>query len=313
MNRVGTVCAGLVWVGLALGPWPAAAETAGAWIEATVNTQTVRLGESFRFVVTAGARNAEVRLPGPNAVLPDCRQLAYHEQDVSQRHEGFTARQGVYTLAAFGLDRIELPPLEVRFTSPEGTTTAASTPPLTLRVLSARPGAEFELRDPRPPVVIRPWGAYLLAALAVGLGAGAWFLTRRRRSRASLLPAPHLEAWQSIDAVGKSRLVAEGRVDLYFTELSRILRRYCSRCFDLPAMELSRREVYRVLRRQGIALKACRLLNSLLIRSDLVKFAKEQVDFPQIARAQQRARDFIQLTRPVSDPAPAGRGRRRRV
>ncbi len=297
---------------LAAGPRAATAAAPEVWVEAALTTPAARLGEPFKLVVTAGARNGEVRLPGADAVLPGCRTTAYREQDVSQRHEGYTARQGIYTLAGFALDRVDLPALEVRFTWPDGATTTASTPPLALKVQSVSPDTGFELRDPRPPLSPpRTWP--VLAAVAV-LTLAVWAVRarKRRRPRVPVLPPPHLEAFAALEALGKARVVAEGRVDLYFTELSRVMRRYCSRRFGLPALEQPRFGIYTELRRRRLPLKACRLINSLLIRADLVKFAKVQVDFKRIAEAQRRAQAFVTLTRPAPEPTPAPRARGRR-
>lgn len=291
---------------------PAAAAGPEVWVEATLTTPAARLGEPFKLVVTAGARNGEVRLPGPDVVLPGCRTTAYREQDVSQRHEGYTARQGVYTLAGFTLDRVELPALDVRFTWPDGATSTASTPPLVLKVPSLSPGTGFDLRDPRPPLYPPRTWPYLTAVAVLLLALWAVRARKRRHPRAPVLPAPHLEAFAALEALGKARVVAEGRVDLYFTELSRILRRYCSRRFGLPALEQPRLWIYTELRRRKLPLKARRLINSLLIRADLVKFAKVQVDFKRIAEAQRRAHAFVTLTRPEPEPPAASRVRERR-
>jgi hypothetical protein len=314
MNRRALLAFGVLLAALPAGAHAEGAAAAPAvWVEAELNTPAAFLGQPFKLVVTAGARNGEVKLPGADAVLSGCRLKAYREQDVSQRHEGYTARQGVYTLAAFVLDQADLPPLDVRFTWPDGTTSAASTPPLVLKVPSVAPAPGFDLRDPRPPLTPPRTWPYALAVPVLLLVWWGFRGRKRRRPRTPVLPAPHLEAFAALEALGKSRVVAEGRVDLYFTELSRVLRRYCSRRYELPALELPRTGIYTALRRLKLPLKACRLINSLLIRADLVKFAKVQVDFPRIAQAQRRAQAFVTLTRPAPAAAPSARGRRARV
>jgi hypothetical protein len=142
-----------------------------------------------------------------------------------------------------------------------------------------------------------------LAAAAVVLAVAAlWFLrlpAKRRRGPAIL--APHLEAFRSLESLGKSRIVAEGRVDHYFTELSRILRRYVTNRYLLPALELPRHQILIGLQAQGLRPRLQHLLNALLIRADLVKFAQVKVDFSRIAAAQRRARKFIEKTQPLPE------------
>jgi hypothetical protein len=289
----------------------AAADLQSVWVETDANTGAVRLGEPFRFVLTAGARNAAVRLPGPDQVWSGCRLLKYTEADVSQRHEGYTARQGQYTLAAFTLDRADIPELIVRFAWPDGTTATARSQVVPIRILSLRPSQGFELRDARPPHEPRPLWPYWFSPLAVL--ALIWLVWRlpRRREQKIILPPPQVEAFHGLELLNRSRAVAEGRVDHYFTELSRILRRYLGRRYNLPALELPRREIMVVLAARKVPRRARRLMQSLLTRADLVKFAKDSVDFPQIALAQRRAHEVIEQTRPEPEP-PAGKSRRGR-
>jgi hypothetical protein len=288
---------------LALAALPvAAAEVQSVWVETDVNTGAVHLGEPFRFVLTAGARNAAVQLPGSANIWSGCRLLAYSESDVSQRHEGYTARQGQYTLAAFTLDQADIPEMAVRFAWPDGTTATAFSKKVRIQIISLHPSQGFELREPRPPQNPGPiwiyFAAFLVALVLLGL---VWRIPRRIKNTPAL-PPPHLEAFHGLEALNRSRAVAEGRVDHYFTELSRVLRRYLGRRYHpLAAMELPRLKIIQALTALQVPLRARHLINSLLIRADLVKFAKIKVDFPQIAQAQRRAKIFIEKTRPLSE------------
>jgi len=300
-----------------------AAETSSTWLETSASTTAAYLGEPFRFTLTAGVRNAAVQMPGAEVAWTGLRLLNYSEQDVSQRHEGYNARQAVYTLSAFILDKAEITPLPVKLTWPDGTTAVAYSQPFSLEILSLHPEKNFELRDARPPhhpgLFWLYWAALPALLGVIWLG---WLRPRhRRRLRTPLLLPPHLEAFREIHALGKSRAVAEGRVDHYFTELSRVLRHYLSRRYELLAMEQPRREIVAALIVRQVPLRARRLVNSLLIRADLVKFAKVDVDFPQIAQAQRRAHQFIELTQPTPESngkqkkkrklQPAKKGKRR--
>lgn len=288
------------------------ADFSGVWVEAQVNTAAVGLGETFRLALTAGARNAAVQLPGANQIWSGCRLLHYEEEDVSRRHEGYTARQGRYTLAAFTLERVEVPPLSARFSWPDGTTLTAQSRPLVIKVGSLNPREGFELREARPP---RPPGPFWLYLTLVPVTAGAiWLVWRRpaRGRRAKRLPPPHLEAFQALDVLGKSRVVAEERVDQYFIQLSRVLRRYVWRHYNMPALELPRREIMHALSARRVPVRARRLLNSLLLRADLVKFAQARVDVTHIMQAQRRAHEFIERTRPAPEAAGGKKNRGRK-
>lgn len=269
----------------------AAAEN--CWVEAYNNTSYVQLGETFRYVLTAGARDGLVKLPGPGAPFPGCQVLRYSETDVSLRHEGFMARQGTYTLAAFAVDRIETPPLQVHFAWPDGTTATARAP---LRTLSV--GSEFpqglRLKPPRPPWPAA-WDWLLTCLLVAGLGVAAWGFGRRLRDfrPAAGSAPPHSEAFRQLEWLRKSTAFAQLLADDYFVGLSKILRRYVTDRFQFPALELPRQEILDRLKAGGTPPGLCRLLDVLLFRADLIKFAKVQVTFSHMIKAHKRARRFI--------------------
>lgn len=279
----------------------AAAEQKSFWVDAVVNTRVVSMGEQFRLVLTAGARQAWVSLPGKNVILPGCRILDYHEQDVSSRHEGFIARQGRYSLAAFSIEEIIIPSLPVLFQWPQGNTGAAQSLPITITVRSMYPKQGLELRKPRPP---RPAGntvriILLSVILAAFLVFAIYQLRRRSRKQKPPLPA-HLTALYQLETLGKSVLAAEGRPAAYYVELSRILRQYLAARYQFPAMEWSRLAIIRELEQRQVEAKRREMINRLLQETDLVKFAHGRLSGPAAvtrqARVLGRARAIIELT-----------------
>ncbi|MCK5219530.1 hypothetical protein KAR10_08410 [bacterium] len=280
----------------------ASAEQKSFWVDAVVNTQVVSMGEQFRLVLTAGARQACVHLPGKNVVLPGCRVIDYREQDVSSRHEGFIARRGSYYLVAFTIEEVIIPSLPVLFQWPQGNTAVAQSLPLEITVRSMHPKPGLKLRKPRPPrsagktVSITLLGTSLATILALVI-----YQFRRRRARPQLQPPAHLTALHQLEALGKSRLAAEGRSKPYFQEFSRILRQYLAVRYQFPAMEWSRLAIIRELEQRKIEAKQREMINRLLREADIVKFARTRLTGPtaiaQIARAQVRAREIIERTR----------------
>ncbi len=280
--------------------WPASARAYETqWVDATVNTRLVKCGEPFQFMLTAGARNGWVRLPGKNAVLPGMEVLDYREQDVSKRHEGYLARQGIYRLAVFSMEEAILPPLRVVFAWADGNTTAAASLPLRVGIRSLQPEPGFALIDPRPPRRAHSlWGTLLLSG---GLLAAAFWVAvmwKPRPPKKRPVPPAHLEALRRLEMLGTSRSVAEApKNEKYFTELSHIIRKYLAQRYQFPALELNRSAIIRSLVEKGVEAKRRELTNRLLQETDLVKFAQEPVDFKRVATAHGLAREIINLTR----------------
>lgn len=269
------------------------------WVDAAVNTRLVKTGELFRFVVTAGAKNGMVYLPGRGVVLPDCQVLNYQEKDVSKRHEGYLAVQGVYTLAAFSLEDIIIPSLPIKITWPQGDTATAYSVPIQIKMRSMYPEAGLSLIDPRAPrQAPRIWELLVLAGFCLLLV--VWIIrgkAGRPKKSVPRLPA-HIEAMRGLEKLGKSKIVTEAtRSDQYFTELSRIIRHYIANRFHFPALEMPRTAIVNELITRGVEAKRRELINRLLKESDLVKFAQEAVDYKRVAEAHGLAREIIMLTK----------------
>jgi len=276
------------------------------WVEAFINTTVAYTGQTLHYAMTAGIKNGTVRLPGVHVLWPGCRLIHYQETDVSDRHPGYRALQGQYTLMVLGLDEIRFPVLSAAFTWPEGTTSSAQTLPLVLKVASRNPQG-LSLRDWRPPRAPLPIWYYFLPPLALaGIGL-LWFDWARTRKKSPRQRPAHVTAYQKLDVLGRSHAVIEGRVDKYFQELSKLLRRYLADRFALSALETPREEIICALKEKGVSAHTRRLLNSILLQADLVKFAKTWAEFSEIAVAQKRAHLFVERTRPAGTKTKTGK------
>jgi hypothetical protein len=290
---------------LAGGVIAAQAEEA-VWVEAAVNTRLVKCGEPFKLVLTAGARNGVVKLPGKSAVIPGAHILDYTERDVSSRHEGYVARQGVYRLAAFTTEDVILPPLPVWVQWADGSTATAFSWPQRLGLLSLRPEAGLSLIDPRPPRrSLNVAGTVALAALLLAAGVRLLLAGRRRPKRKSAPPPAHLEALRQLETLGASPVVASAELSReYFTALSRIVRRYLAHRYHFPALELARTTILARLESLGVEAKRRELIDQLLSETDLVKYAQEPADSKRVAAAHGLAREIIRLTREAREGTP---------
>lgn len=275
-----------------------AASSDPLWVEAAVNTRSVRLGEVFKLSLTAGARNALLFLPGRNVVLPGCRLRQYEEQDVSRRHEGYRARQAVYTLAAFDLDQVIIPSLPVRVQWAEGNTATGFSLPIALEVRSQHPEEGLSLIDPKPPLPpALAWGLLALGLLVLGAGAGMAWQRRPAGTGRRQRPA-HLIAYHRLELLARSRIAREAMSELFYIELSRITREYCSERYHFPALERPRRSILAELEHRGVSAMARQLLDSVLEEADLIKFAREpNPGAGRITAAHQRALAFVSATR----------------
>jgi hypothetical protein len=234
------------------------------------------------------------------------------------------------SLAAYETGDLTLPPIEIRLVT-EGTIAVVRTGAAPIRIRSVLPpeeagasGEEAKPADLKPPASIEPDFTVLKKALAVVglllvLALAAWWLHRRYASRFAAVPAPtdpfhrvppHVWVYEELKRLLDRRLAEEGNVDLFFSELSRIVKQYLSGRYRVDLMERTTEEVPPPLQQAGAPPDAVRAARALLERCDLVKFAKLRPDAARCRAEVEDAYRIVDATRPA-EPAlavEAGRG-----
>ena len=209
-------------------------------------------------------------------------------------------------VTSFELGELEIPPIEVAVAAPDGTVRTLLTDPFRIGVESVGLDESGDIRDIKGPLSLsRDWWALvpwllLLAALA----AGAYYLHRRLRSRpaaASPKPAPPprpypIVALEALDELEASSLLERGRVKAYHIRISEIIRAYVEGQLEVPALEMTTREVVHGLRRASLSRAITESLQSFLDRCDLVKFAKLRPGADRSRELMGMARSLVAMT-----------------
>jgi hypothetical protein len=198
----------------------------------------------------------------------------------------------------------ELPVLGPRLVlvSPEGEKTPVRPPSLSVKVASRLPAGqkpeEIAPKDDRPVRVppLGPWFWGAVIALVAGIAALAAFLIRRRKKTEgaaepeipSLPPGPELLA--ALDAL-EPRLPADGDDPRsFYSELTRVVKRYLERQLRLPVLEWTTVETVRRLRDAGWSLPREIAFSDLLGAADQVKFGRAASTRDDATRHLARAR-----------------------
>lgn len=87
---------------------------------------------------------------------------------------------------------------------------------------------------------------------------------------------PHVIAIEKLDKLKNEKLWQEGKLKLYHSSLSEIVREYIENRFKLQAMEQTTDEIVHGFRNIAIDEESRAKLRQVLFLSDMVKFAKEQ-------------------------------------
>lgn len=227
-------------------------------------------------------------------------------------------------LAAYKVGSLTIPALTIQVPGPEGPASFASEPvAITIRSVLAAPKEgekkEPELSDLKGAASIAPnFGPLrkaLAALLALLLAAGAaWWIQRRYAGKIAAVSAPedpfrrmapHLWAYQQLQHLLERRLAEEGKVDLFFSELSTILKTYLGGRYRLDLLEHTTAEVVPLLRQAGAPSAAQLEIRALLERSDLVKFARQALPPEACRKAVEEAYGIVDATKPVEERAGA--------
>jgi hypothetical protein len=174
-----------------------------------------------------------------------------------------------------------------------------------------------ELAAARPSLPLRShvqlyvWlavGALVLLGAGGFLGVRAWQRARRRQVRISAYDQA-MERLRALEQRGLPRPDQDGpAVDVWYVDLSAIVRRYLEDRYGLRAPELTTEEFLREAQRSGQLSSTHRtLLSEFLVRCDRVKFARYQPGEDESRQALASARSFLEETRLLAaDAQPAG-------
>ncbi|MDE2654516.1 MAG: hypothetical protein OXI71_11975 [Gemmatimonadota bacterium] len=209
-------------------------------------------------------------------------------------------------ITSFGLGELEMPPIEVAVAAPDGTVRTLLTDPFRIGVESVGLDESGEIRDIKGPLSLARnwWTVVPWVLLVAALVAGAYYLHRRRRNRPSTAaprPAPpprpfHVVALEQLDELEASSLLERGQVKAYHIRISEIIRAYVEGQLEVPALEMTTREVVYGLRRASMSRAITGSFRSFLARCDLVKFAKWRPGADESGELMGVARSLVAMT-----------------
>jgi hypothetical protein len=175
-----------------------------------------------------------------------------------------------------------------------------------------------DLMDLKPPASIPPdfgplrTALIALAALLVAAGT-CWWLWRRYAARLLAVAAPHdpfrklpphVWVYEELEKLLARRLAEEGRIGLFYDELTRIVKQYLEGRYRVELLERTTSEVPGALQHAGAPADAGFLARALLESGDRVKFARVDAGPSDCRAAVEEAYRLVDLTKPA-DAEPA--------
>jgi len=229
---------------------------------------------------------------------------------------GRTSRTYSYILSTYDTGEFEIPPFTIIYQLPNGEKKKALSQAIKIRVkpIPHTAADKNDIRDPKRPIDIPPKpylrNFLLMVGAALLLIALAYFVIhhyikmRRMRKPEEILPSrpPWELALEELSALEGSPLIAQGKFKEYYTRAADIIRVYLGRLYRINAMEMTSWELLCSLEDTTLEPSNREVLERLLERCDMVKFAKHLPKEPEHASTLEEARLLIQRTTPA--PAP---------
>jgi len=277
-------------------------------IEHFICTNSITVGDSVELTVTAYVpTNATVSFPPLN----DEKNVVVLDQNRREisRNDGLKKIEMFYKLTSFRLGDHRLSTNAIICTFDNGKMVKKDFPDIVLRVRSALNGkqvASTKIADIKP--IKRPpprfprwlWVFSLVALISFLIGSivsKIWANRPVEKRQPPPLP-PHVIALQALDALKNKHWLEQDQCDLFYTELSMILREYLKGRFGLNAPDKTTEEIARdMYESKVLPVRQQNILKEFLRQADRVKFAKDHPGKTTMQHAFDTTREFVEETK----------------
>ena len=211
--------------------------------------------------------------------------------------------EAIYSLRAFTTGTHTLPPITIKYTGADGDTGSIQTPAYLFEVRSVKSPGTTELKGIKGPWSAPPnWFLYtlvvLLLIIIVGT-VGLLYLRKRAKpidlqSEVASQRQPHEIAYEQLDRIEGMNWIAQGKMKVYHTEISHVMRRYIAARYHIPALELTTEELLNRLQPEDMPRER---VQQFFTNCDLVKFARYSPTKPETHERMEEARRIVDETK----------------
>lgn len=214
-------------------------------------------------------------------------------------------------ITSFDTGYISIPQLPYLYVGPDGKRDTAFTNDLLLTVRTLPVGEDDELQ-PIKPIIREPvnaydfWWVFLLGVLGlIGYVSYSRFKASRRVEVAPPPPPADLKALNALKDLETQGLWEKGSTKEYYSALTKIFREFLESRFQVPAMEMTSRQINTALElKSDLSEEQLSEMSRLLQLSDMVKFAKATPEAELHVQSIDRVRTFVRKAGPEPEPEP---------
>jgi hypothetical protein len=228
-----------------------------------------------------------------------------------QNNPGVQTISRQYTITSFDAGLHMIP--SYTFTGKGG---KLSTQALPLEVTEVKVDTTKAIYDIKEPLAVSysfmdwlrdNWKLVLFSVLGIlVLGGLIWYFIKKRRNKPARVeperPAVplHTLVLDKLNALKSQKLLEQGLVKQYHSELTDIIREYLEKRYEINAMEQTSEEIFAGLKHLNIAEQNMSKLRQMLLLADLVKFAKASPLNSESEQSMDNAISFVMNNRPVA-------------
>lgn len=258
-------------------------------VETRIDTTAIIIGDqiNYSFEVTKPS-DLHVNFPKIKDTLAEGIEIIeQHKIDTLLLDEDKQKLIKSYTITSFDSGLFYIPPFDFPFTDNEIKDTIKSKAGY-LEVFTVPVDMQAGIKDIKgpykAPVTFLELLPYLLGALVLALLIIVlikYFSRKKTKKQGILIEKPkepaHVIAFRELELLKQKKLWQQGQVKTYYSELTQIIREYIERRFNINAMEETSEEIFSEFNKRKLDKELYfELLRQLLIKADLVKFAKDQ-------------------------------------
>lgn len=246
--------------------------------QATLDTNAILIGQQIKFSLKCSDLNSKINWPIlTDSILNGIEIIKFSKIDTIYNKDTSITYYQEFIITAWDSGAYYIPPIKLNNNLvSEG---------FLLNVFSIDIKESDSLKDIKEQIEAKfsllDYWIWILVLLIVLLGIYLFnkFFNKSNQTATTkkvvIKIAPNIIATNALDKLEKKKLWQEGKIKEYYSEISEILRTYIDSRFNIIALELTTEEIINKISK-NISSESTKELRTLLLRSDLAKFAKSK-------------------------------------
>ncbi len=279
-------------------------------VTASIDSQSVSIGDWIRYSVN-------VKHPSSVAIAFPSFKDTIGAFDIVQQDSllktevnGEVELKKNFVIAKYDAGNFFVQPFVVQYKNVNGKVQLAQSNPIPMEIRAIEVDTSQSIKDVKPPLTV-PMSAeeialYIAIALAIaGAGYGIYYYIKKKKQTAGIVEEekpnipPHVLALMQLEALEAKRLWQSGKIKVYYSEATEIIRRYFELRYGMMALEMTTGEVMTQLMKFKLEKNVFGVIEQFLSNADLVKFAKRQPVASENEHVIAQARIVVEQTKPA--------------